>query len=88
MLFQTGQILATPDVISHLADHDMHPLLLVMRHASGDYGDLCPADIQENILALGRMRRILSTYYVGREKVYVITEADRSVTTVLMASEY
>lgn len=88
MLFQTGQILATPAVISHLADHDMHPMQLVLRHVSGDYGDLCQADIQENILALGRMRRILSAYYVGHEKVYVITENDRSVTTVLLASEY
>lgn len=88
MLFQTGQIVATRLALSHLEAHDMHPMTLVLRHASGDYGDICHVDAQENILALGRTRRILSAYFIGREKVYVITEADRSSTTVLMASEY
>lgn len=88
MLFQTGQIVATRLALAHLSDHDMHPMALILRHVSGDYGDICHADIQENILALGRVRRIFSAYYLGKEKVYVITEADRSATTVLMASEY
>lgn len=88
MLFQTGRIVATRLALTHLEGHDMHPMQLVLRHASGDYGDLCNADIQENILALGRYRRILSVYYVGKEKIYVITEADRLTTTVLLASEY
>lgn len=88
MLFQTGQIVATRLALSHLEAHDMHPMQLVLRHVSGDYGDLCNADIQENIRALGRFRRILSAYYVGKEKIYVITEDDRSATTVLLASEY
>lgn len=88
MLFPTGQILATRLALPHLESHDMHPMQLVLRHASGDYGDLCPTDILENVRAIRRGHRILSAYLIGDQKVYVITEADRSATTVLLASEY
>lgn len=88
MLFQTGQIVATRLALSHLEGHGMHPLQLVLRHTSGDYGDLCHEDILENLQAIHRRSRVLSAYFIAGEKVYVITEADRSATTVLMASEY
>ena len=60
----------------------------------GDRGDLCHEDIMANIIAIERDERILSRYnleqfgYEGLENVYVITEADRSYTTVLFTSEY
>lgn len=88
MLFPTGQIVATRLVLSHLNAQDRHPMEFVLRHASGDYGDLGPSDILENVRAILRHARILSAYHVGNEKIYVITEADRSATTVLLASEY
>jgi hypothetical protein len=62
------------------------------RHQSGDWGDVCPSDAGANEAALADDERILSVYHVGpadnREKVYVITEHDRSVTTVMLASDY
>lgn len=88
MLFQVGKVVSTPIAFIHLLNHDMHPLDFVRRHVAGDYGDICDDDILANTHALHNGLRILSSYLIGREKVYVITEADRSVTTVLLASEY
>jgi len=59
------------------------------RHASDDWGDLCEADKRENEYALGKYLRLLSSYtYDDNQKVWVITEADRSVTTILFPDEY
>lgn len=88
MLFPTGQILATRLVLSHLEAHEIAPLELIRRHVTGDFGDLSPADGFENVRAVRQGYRVLSAYRIGDQKVYVITEADRSATTVLLASEY
>jgi hypothetical protein len=63
---------------------------LVDMHAAGDFGALADDDRLSNLQALHDGSRIISTYYVGRAntKVYVITEADRSSTTVLPAKDY
>jgi len=58
------------------------------RHASGDWGDLCQEDIKENELSLKEDFRLLSAYKNGEEKIWIITEADRSATTVLFPEEY
>jgi hypothetical protein len=58
------------------------------RHAKGDWGDLCQEDKQENELSLKEGFRILSAYEHQGEKIWVITEADRSATTVLFPEEY
>ena len=54
----------------------------------GDFGDLDESDVQSNVHAMQHDERILSAYKLHGEKLYVITEWDRSVTTLLMASEY
>jgi hypothetical protein len=59
-----------------------------MRHRSGDWGDVCDEDKKLNDEAVDGEGRILSAYTVDGEKVWVITEWDRSVTTVLFPSEY
>lgn len=63
-------------------------LNLVARHVSGDFGDVCAEDAEMNREAVTLGGRILSSYLVGEQKVWVITEADRSLTTVLLPSDY
>jgi hypothetical protein len=58
------------------------------RHANDDWGDLCKEDKQENELSLNQGFRILSAYQHERYKIWIITEADRSVTTILFPEEY
>jgi hypothetical protein len=64
------------------------PVRFLSRHASGDWGDLDAHDRRENELALEHGRRLLSSYPAGEGRVWVITEADRSVTTLLLPEEY
>jgi hypothetical protein len=59
------------------------------RHAAGDWGELSPEDIQENELSVREGYRILSAYSLrDGTRIYVITEADRSSTTILLPEEY
>ena len=88
MPFSLGRLMATPGAIQHLSEHDLSPLDLITRHINGDWGDLGVSDKKLNDEAISDGSRILSAYIVAGEKLYVITEWDRSYTTVLMASEY
>ena len=87
-LFPLGQIVATPAVIAHFNEHRQSILPLLRRHVSGDWGELCAEDKAENTLSVQQGFRILSRYTVAGETVWIITEADRSVTTALFPSEY
>lgn len=85
-LFPLGRAVATAAVCRELPPHKIASLL--SRHRTGDWGGLCDADRRENESALLHGERLLSAYQVDGRKVYVITEADRSYTTVLFADEY
>jgi hypothetical protein len=62
---------------------------LLQRHASGDWGDVCEEDRVANNDALQYGDRLLSSYAISENiKIWVITEYDRSVTTILLPSEY
>lgn len=88
-LFSLGQTVATPGAIQALSEANMTGLELVARHVTGDWGDLAEEDKDENELALVERLRILSAYILSTgTKVWVITEADRSATTLLLPSEY
>ncbi len=87
-LFPLGQIVATPAVIAHFNEHRQSILPLLRRHVSGDWGELCAEDKAENALSVQHGFRILSRYTVAGEAVWLITEADRSVTTALFPNEY
>ena len=87
-LFPLGQIVATPAVIAHFNEHRQSILPLLRRHVSGDWGELCAEDKAENALSVQQGFRILSRYIVAGEIVWILTEADRSVTTALFPSEY
>ncbi len=83
-----GRVVATTGALKVLVETGEDPLSLLSRHASGDWGELDAHDRQENERSLKNGWRVLSAYPVGERKVWVITEADRSVTTILLPEEY
>lgn len=86
-MFSLGQLVATPGAITELTPEEMRQAL--GRHQRGDWGELDSEDKQANEWALRNGARLLSAYRsADGEKFWVITEADRSVTTVLLPSEY
>lgn len=88
-LFPLGRTYATPGAIGALSESGQLPEEFLHRHQTGDWGEVCDADKQENEFSLEKGFRILSAYRtkVGT-KSWVITEHDRSVTTLLLPSEY
>lgn len=87
-LFALGVIVATPAVLAHLSKHGINAQQYLERHVHGDWGDVPPEDAKENQLSVERGFRILSSYDMAGERVWAITEADRSSTTLLFPSEY
>jgi len=86
--FPLGQTVATPGALEVLTATGTSPTELLTRHQRGDWGDVPPEDAEENELSVREGFRILSSYKVGDDKLWVITEADRSVTTILKPGEY
>lgn len=89
--FRSGRLMATPAARATLQEHGISLLSLVARHVSGDFGHISFADSQANEQAIELGGRILSSYPVvlGSDlRVWVITEADRSSTCVLMPDDY
>ncbi len=87
-LFSTGQIVATPGALALLGREGIPPVALLRKHVTGDWGECGKDDTQANVEALQLSLRIFSVYSVGKGKVWVITEADRSSTTLLLPEEY
>src|SRR5215208_1432863 len=88
-LFPLGRLVATPGAIDLIrsAGEDLLPTLL-KRHQSGDWGDVLEEDARENEVSVRHGFRIVSSYRVAGEKLWVIAESDRSATTLLLPSEY
>lgn len=87
--FRMGQPVITPAAKSALERAGISPTVLLGRHLRGDWGELDVADTASNELALLLHRRLLSSYVMpDGERVWIITEADRSVTTILLPEEY
>ena len=85
--FRLGNIYATPGVLTAIPNDEV--IAALARHQSGDWGDVDAEDKQENEYSLGRRLRLLSAYRSQTgAKFWIITEADRSATTVLLPSEY
>jgi hypothetical protein len=82
-----GLVVATTGVLAELTDEDR--LGALARHARGDWGDVNQEDWAENELSLNEGKRLLSAYHsAGGVKFWIITEADRSITTMLLPIEY
>ena len=88
-LFPLGQIVATPGAREALEEAGQQPATFLQRHQSGDWGDCGEEDKQENDLSVREGFRIFSVYHTSRgQKIWVITEADRSSTCFLLPEEY
>lgn len=86
-LFRLGRILATPNALNKLAQDDI--LTAIRRHQAGDWGDVDDHDRQANDRALTEGTRLFSVYHSATGlKFWLITEADRSVSTVLLPEDY
>jgi hypothetical protein len=83
-----GKVVATPGALKLLMEARAHSFEYLARHATGDWGNLCAFDRRQNEIALRAGLRVLSSYEVPAGRVWIITEADRSVTTILLPEEY
>jgi len=89
MLFSLGDLVATPGALNALEKHGIVPMLLISRHMRGDWGDVPPDDAAANAYAVRIGARLLSSYTLpDRTRLWIITEADRSATTLLLPEEY
>lgn len=87
--FPPGSLYMTPGAVEAFKASGDDPLAFVVKHIALDPGDLSPEDIAENLLSVIRGFRILSAYRLSDgTKIWIITEADRSSTTILLPSEY
>lgn len=88
-LFPLGQIVATPGALDALEQAGQSAHELLTKHAHGEWGTLSDEDWRENNFAVTRSLRLLSAYHLTTgEKLWIITEADRSATTLLLPAEY
>ncbi|MEW9580671.1 hypothetical protein [Paraburkholderia sp. DGU8] len=87
-LFHVGEVVATRQVFAHLEYHRIAAFSYLKRHACGDWGTVSPEDAEANRSAVENGARIVSSYDIAGKRVWIITEADRSVTTLLFPDEY
>ena len=87
--FSLGQLVATPGALQALGQAQQKPIEFVARHQHGDWGVICEEDAEANEQSLIHGERLLSAYVLNTGvKIWLITEADRSATTVLLPEEY
>lgn len=87
--FRPGRVFVTLTALDVLRNAGVSPIELLLRHVSGDWGNLSDSDRQQNDLSLTVGLRLLSSYaFPTGENVWIITEWDRSSTTILLADEY
>ena len=88
-LFPLGAVVATPGALEALETAGHSPAEFLSRHAAGDWGEVGSEDRRANDEAVVNGERVLSVYRMKTgEKIWIITEADRSATTILLPSEY
>ena len=86
--FSSGEIFITKHLQDFFKSKNLDVKNYLDRHFRGDWGDLCKEDERLNEEALISNDRILSAYQIGLNRIYIITEADRSMTTVMFCEEY
>jgi hypothetical protein len=86
--FAVGQIVATPGALAALEDAADNPALFLRRHVTGDWGEVDEHDRHQNEFSVEHGFRLLSSYTLSNgTRIWIITEADRSATTLLLPSE-
>lgn len=87
--FSPGSVVATPGALEAFRESGDDPLAYLVRHLAGDWGDVDQRDRRENELSVQHGWRILSSYRTSNgTRFWIITEPDRSVTTILLPAEY
>ena len=87
--FMPGHVVATPGVLIALTEAQDNFCAYLARHASGDWGEVSSQDASENELSLRAGFRLLSAYKIkDSTRIWIITEADRSSTMILLPEEY
>ena len=87
--FPLGQVVATPGALHALEAAEAEYLPYLMRHAGGDWGEVCQEDAQANNEARESDERLLSAYRLrDGTRIWIVTEADRSSTCILLPEEY
>jgi hypothetical protein len=87
--FTLGSLFLTPGAVEALEEAQQQPQEFINRHARLEQGELCDEDHRENLFSVDKTLRIFSAFKTATgEKVWVITEANRSATTILLPSEY
>jgi hypothetical protein len=93
--FKLGRVVATPGALAALEDAQQSAIPFIIKHQTADWGDVCEEDKKSNDEAIShegdedQQQRVLSCYRTAKnQKIWVITEWDRSVTTILLPSEY
>lgn len=88
-LFPLGEIVATPASLATIEKAGQGPREFLLRHASGDWGDLCREDRKRNQFSLQRGFQIFSSYRNDAgDELWIITDNDFSITTILLPQEY
>ncbi|TVT54260.1 MAG: hypothetical protein FHK80_16550 [Azoarcus sp. PHD] len=88
LLFSPGLIVETPGALAILHQYNLHPIRLIARHLSGDWGDVSSEDSAANQYALANGGQVRSCYVMAAgERLWVTTESDRCVTTIMLPSE-
>ena len=90
MLFKLGQVVATPGALRAIEENDINTWRLLQRHANGDWGCVPEEDKLENQLSVENGYRVMSSYPLNEQgdKLWIITEADRSSTCLLLPDDY
>jgi len=89
VMFTLGRIVATSGALRALERAKQPAAFFLTRHAVGDWGELDPEDVRENEYSVAHGFRLLSSYTTAAgDKLWIITEADRSATTLLLPDEY
>ena len=90
MLFKLGQVVATPGAIWAMQENGIEAWSLLSRHANGDWGCVPEEDKLENQRSVEEGYRVMSSYLLNEsgDKLWIITEADRSSTCLLLPDEY
>jgi hypothetical protein len=83
--FPLGKVVATPAALAALGDDRFG---LLARHQRGDWGEVCAEDVAENEQGVTAGRRIVSAYTVNGTKIWILTEWDRSATTIMLPEEW
>ena len=87
--FPLGRVVATPGALAALEKAEQLPATFLDRHVNGDWGEVPEEDKQENELSVEQGFRILSAYTTSAgDKIWILTEADRSATILLLPEEY